>query len=232
MEPLEKELLLRELDRFGYHLIRSEQPVSPSKVLQQMLEAHEIRLLEGVPVVLSNMLLFEKKPLDLLDLEKQLPGSLQKRFRMLAAVTYLFLFWVPESDVARSQLLAFLKKREPGLLELIQQKSLDRDELIVGNNVRLSFERLERIYKDYVVEQFMASESNLSKMVDNQRQLALLESLNELFTDKQRDLILKTLNRESLTKTDKEYYSRIVKRRLKALRNPDLQSLANSLLGS
>jgi hypothetical protein len=57
------------------------------------------------------------------------------------------------------------------------------------------------------------------------------EAASELFTDKQREVMHKVLNHESLTKTEREYYSRVVKRRLKALRNPDLQTTAATLLG-
>ena len=70
-----------------------------------------------------------------------------------------------------------------------------------------------------------------SKVLEEERDTALLESLSELFTDKQKDLMFKVLNKEALTKTEREYYSRVVKKRLKALRNSDLQSLAQTLVG-
>ena len=53
--------------------------------------------------------------------------------------------------------------------------------------------------------------------------------LNRLFSPKQKDLVFKKLNREPLTKTEREYYSRAVKKKLEAIADPDLNYIANKL---
>ncbi len=229
MDSLEKELLFRDLDRYGYHLA---QPASANaaQVLQRMVASDDGRVLEGVPVVLSHMLL-SKEDLDLEAVEHSLPSALQKRFRVLTAVTYLFLFWVPDSDSQRKRLQKYLKKREPALVELVTEKLRNQHKVQVGAGVVLDEERLEKTYKSYVVEQFMANQASLSKKLEDQRSLMFQQAVGELFTDKQKDLMFKVMNHQSLTKTEREYYSRVVKPRLKALRNPDLQTMAATLLG-
>ena len=229
MDSLEKELLLRDVEKYGYHLA---QPVTtnPAQVLQRMVASDDGRVLEGVPVVLTHVLL-SNKSFDLESVESSLPSALQKRYRMLAAVTYLFLFVVPESEAARKRLHKYLKSREPDLIENVTNKLRNQHKVQVGASVVLDEERLERTYKSYVVEQFLETKASFSKKLEDQRSLMFNEAVSELFTDKQRELMLKVMNHESLSKTDREYYSRVVKPRMKALRNPDLQTMAATLLG-
>ncbi len=229
MDSLEKQLLLRDIEKYGYFLVQSEN-TPPQMVLTQMVSAADARVLEGVPVVLTNMMMKNQK-LSLVQVESELPKGLQLRFRMLVAVTYLFLFWVPESEAVRKVLHKYLKEREPSLLESVKEKLQNRTELTIGGGARLDVERLENTYKSYVVSQFMETQTSLAKKLEDSREAALQHALAELFTEKQRSLMLKMVQHEPLTKTDKEYYSRVVKPRLKALRNQELQSLATTLLG-
>lgn len=226
---VEKELLLHDLDRYGYSLV---QPTvsDPASVLTRMLNSKDGRVLEGVPVVLTHMLVHGQK-LDLEGLEQALPAALKRRLRMLAAVTYQFMFWVSNSEAARKRLLKYLTLREPALLEQVQHKLNVKQALNVGMGASMDAERLENTYKNYVVNQFMEKQESVSKKLDEERQSAFLQALSELFTERQRGLLFKFLNKQELTKTEREYFSRTVKPRLKALRNADVQSLATTLLG-
>lgn len=229
MESLEKQLLLRDLDRFGYSLARTE-GADAAQTLGRMLRSDEGRMLEGVPVVLTNVLM-NKHEFNLEDFEKSLPTPLQRRFRTLAALTHFFLLLVPDSEDARQLLGKYLKKREPALLERVHQNMDTERTFNLGGGVSLDIQRLQNTYKNYLVSQFMRSEENLGKQLDNQRQTTFLEALSELFTERQRLLLFKLLNKQQLSKTEREYYSRTIKPRLRALSNSDVQSLASSLLG-
>jgi hypothetical protein len=230
MDDLNKQLFFQELTNYGYPLVAPQERLNPSETLAKMLSSNDARLLEGVPVVLTNVLQ-NKLPFTLEEFEKSLPGGMQRRFRTLSAVTYFFLFWVPDSNNARNSLRDYLRKREPSLLQSVQSKLDAESELLVGGDVRLSPKRLETTYKNYVVQQFMAAEQSYSKQLELQRQSAFLEALSLLFTERQREVLFKVFNHKDLTKTEREYYSRTVKPRLKALRNPELQSFATTLLG-
>jgi hypothetical protein len=226
---VEKELLLHDLDRYGYSLAQPT-VADPASVLTRMFNSKDSRVLEGVPVVLTHMLVHGQQ-LDLKGLEQTLPVALQRRLRVLAAVTYYFMFWVPHSEVARKRLLDYLTLREPALLEQVQHKLHEKQALNVGMGTSLDAERLENTYKNYVVNQLMEKQESVSKKLDDERQSAFLLALSELFTERQRDLLFKFLKKQELTKTEREYLSRTVKPRLKALRNADVQSLATTLLG-
>jgi hypothetical protein len=53
--------------------------------------------------------------------------------------------------------------------------------------------------------------------------------LELLFSAKQTELIFKKLNNQHLTKTEREYYSRVVKKKLAAVAAPEIQELAIAL---
>jgi len=55
--------------------------------------------------------------------------------------------------------------------------------------------------------------------------------LARLFSPRQKDLIFQKLRRETFTKTEREYYSRVVRKKLEALSNREVQQIAESLIG-
>jgi len=55
------------------------------------------------------------------------------------------------------------------------------------------------------------------------------QALSTLFPPTQKELVLKKLNGEPLTKTEQEHYSRIVKKKLEALANSEIRKIASSL---
>jgi hypothetical protein len=55
-------------------------------------------------------------------------------------------------------------------------------------------------------------------------------SLSQVFSPKQKDLFKKKLEGKPFTKTDQEYYSRTVKKKVVALANSELHTLARKLL--
>jgi hypothetical protein len=55
-------------------------------------------------------------------------------------------------------------------------------------------------------------------------------ALSQIFSPKQKELFKKKLDGLPLTKTEQEYYSRTVKKKVVALANSELHSLSRSLL--
>jgi hypothetical protein len=54
--------------------------------------------------------------------------------------------------------------------------------------------------------------------------------LDLLFSDKQKELVYNRLKGRHLTKTEREYYSRVVKKKLVAIADPEMQELAGLLV--
>jgi hypothetical protein len=53
--------------------------------------------------------------------------------------------------------------------------------------------------------------------------------MNRLFSPKQKDLVFKKLNKEAFTKTEREYYSRIVRKKLEAIADAKVREIAAML---
>jgi len=230
MDSLERELLIKDAGQYGYSLAQTSSR-EPSEVLRKMLLSKEGRILEGIPVVLAHILLNGENSLDLMVLEESLPSNLRKRFRICTAVTFWFLFWVPNSKPAQSKLKKYLQKRDAATLESVDEKLRTRQRIPIGEGATYDPERLENTFKSYVVEQFTEEQNSFSRKLELKRESVFEAAASELFTDKQKTIIKKVLQNETMTKTEKEYYSRVIKPRLKAIRNPDVQSIAGTLLG-
>jgi hypothetical protein len=98
--------------------------------------------------------------------------------------------------------------------------------------------------KDFKIEKIILSGKRLKSMFANYREtreglsnlLSLKEefnieySLSQIFTPKQKELFLKKVRREKLTKTEREYFSRVVKKRVLALADAGLHHLAQEIL--
>ncbi len=54
--------------------------------------------------------------------------------------------------------------------------------------------------------------------------------MDEIFSTKQKELFLKKINGKKLTKTEKEYFSRVVKKKVLAMANSDLHQMSKKLL--
>ena len=227
MDTVDKQLLLKDLSDFGYQLLTPKG--SAVDVLLRQVSSDEGRLLEGVPVVLTNVLEGEDE-FNLVLVETKLPHQYQKRFRMLAAVTVLLNNLVPDNEKVSESLTNYLEKRDPGTLDNVRKKLLHTKQLNVGNGVVLDAGRLQKTFRNYLSHKFKREQELTAHQVEQRKQAAFLKALNELFTAKQVDLLHKMLSKEPMTKTEKEYYSRTVKPRLKALANERLQSLAVALL--
>jgi len=54
--------------------------------------------------------------------------------------------------------------------------------------------------------------------------------LSEVFTARQKELLRKRLEGKTFTKTEREYFYRVVKKRLRALANDEVHQMAHVLL--
>ena len=85
------------------------------------------------------------------------------------------------------------------------------DELQVGN-CRMSTHRLKAVFTNY----FSQSQARLNELLLVKNELGLEYALSQVFSPKQKELFLKKLKREKLSKTEKEYFSRVVKKKVLA----------------
>ena len=68
------------------------------------------------------------------------------------------------------------------------------------------------------------------KVQNRQPESAQLHAyLDRLFSPKQKDLVFKKLNKQTFTKTEREYYSRVVRKKLEAIANEKIRDIAATL---
>jgi hypothetical protein len=106
---------------------------------------------------------------------------------------------------------------------------LAADLLTLDRKVSLSTERLRNALRRYsaILE---TSRSRRKRVKDKQRRsFQLSYHLSTLFSPKQKELVLKKFNGEPLNKTEQEYFSRTVKKKLEALANPEVRKVAAAL---
>lgn len=216
--------LLRRLSMLGFPLFEPERTEDVNLTLADVVKSKDLRLWEGFPVVLANSAergLFNydmvkwhlKKNLDksYLDLLMTMSSALYK-------VLNLKFSW---TDKVYSSLSVDKKKEFGNFLEKLKKN----EDLKVAHYV-MSSQRLKATFNNY----FSQAQSRLNELLSVKEELGLEYSLSQVFSPKQKELFLKKLKREKLTKTEKEYFSRVVKKKVLALANPELHRLSQRLL--
>lgn len=232
MTMMTKDKLLDALSEHGYTFVRPSQNVEPEEVLRELLKQNDPRLLEAFPVVVANAM--KKGKLDWEKSSWNPKNELSKKERDLLlnlfAVSYmLFKLYEPKSKLAsRSwQMLSKFEDYDVALNHVKHFFMEDReDNHSPYLNKWFSPERFTNSFRNYVVHE----KEEANDFGEKKRALELELLLSELFTAKQKTLLKKKLMGKRLQKTEQEYYSRVVKKRLRALANSELHQLAKMLV--
>ncbi len=212
-----------KLSRLGYSLLETTHSFDVHVTLADVVESNNVRYLEGFPVLLANAV--KGKSFDYSKILELLNKHEQERLRELLLLS-LALYEL--------QGLEF-----PSLTESAGQMSNEdtamvknlKDSLVSGRWFALAGHRFdpERL-KNAFMRYFTLAAEEVQKVGLKQEQLSLEFALSQTFSPKQKDLFRKKLKGEALTKTEKEYFSRVVRKKIVALANPELHRLAQNLL--
>lgn len=226
---MKKDNLSDDLAYYGFPLLGAHERRAPEEVLENLAKQEDPRLWEAFPVVLAHVLK-EKRQL-LWERRTWKPGSrfsgkALKRFTGLLALSALLLrnFGWGKPDEARVFKLVGQCQDGPAVLKKLEGP-FSRSEDFELNGVRLSSRRYAENFRNYMFQR-----SADRKTQDKQQTLGLELLLSELFTPRQKELLRKRESGQTLTKTEKEYFYRVVKKRLKALASPELHGWARGLL--
>jgi hypothetical protein len=187
--------------------------------LAEVVKSRDVRLWEGFPLMLANA-----AKGDLFDHGKvraHLKNQAQKRcFDQLLSLS-LALY---DALDLKFSWVGSLPKDER-LYGLLLEK-LKRGKEVKVCGVMFSLERLKNTFKNY----FKEGERNLSELAAMKEDFGVEYALSQVFPPKQKELFFKKLKREKLTKTEREYYSRAVRKKVMALVNPELHRLAQKIV--
>ena len=224
---MKREDLVFNLGRLGYSLVTPDvQEVGEDQVVEllaELVDSKDLRLVEGFPVVLANC---AQRGMNLdfaALLAKHKPRSRKRQAleKLLLASSDLLTRQGLEKPEGLEKVSASLKAKYGDLLAA--------DLLSLGRKVSLSTERLRNALRRYSAN-FETSRSRRKKEKAKQRRsFQLSYYLSTLFSVKQKELVLKKLNGEPLNKTEQEYFSRTVRKKLEALANPEVKKVAAAL---
>jgi len=224
---MSREDLILNLGRLGYSLVRPEtsgvKDYEALKLLDELAESDDPRLVEGFPVVLANCAQRNLK-LNFRTLLSRKNSDSRKR-QALEKLLLLSSTLLAQLDLDKPKNLESLSKS----LEAKYGDLLADDVVDLGNKVSLSTERLRSTLIRYAAD---LSTSKLTRDREKNRQLRSFQlnyHLSTLFAPKQKDLVLKKYHGESLNKTEQEYFSRKVKKKLEAMTNKEVMRVAAAL---
>lgn len=224
---MKREDLVFNLGRLGYSLVTPDvQEVGEDQVvalLAELVDSKDLRLVEGFPVVLANC---AQRGMDL-DFAALLAKH-KPRSRKRQALEKLLLL---SSDLLTQEGLD-----KPNGLEKVSTSLkakygdlLADDLLTLGRKVSLSTERLRNTLRRYATNLETSRSRRKSEKDKQRRSFQLSYNLSTLFSPKQKELVLKKLHGEPLNKTEREYFSRTVKKKLEALVNSEVKKVAAAL---
>lgn len=221
---MKDENLLRELGKLGYSLFEREDELDADSVLARLAKGGDSRLWEGFPVVLANSA--EKGLFDygnaLCHLKQ--PSDKDKLNLLLALSLALYDVLGLRFSWAK-RLLNLLSPRAKKGFDGFKE-NLKRDAMCMVAEREMSSQRLKTTFRNY----FRKSQSNLNELLSVKEELGVEYALSQVFSPKQKELFLKKLKNEKLTKTEREYFSRCVKKKVLALANAELHRLARRLV--
>ena len=216
--------LIDSVNALGFPLFDVEKKQDADLVLANIVKSKELRFWEGFPVVLANSA--EKGLFSHDNINSILKNPLRKStFNSLIAMSLaVYDFFNLKFSWLNSlqKVLSIPKQKEKKIF--VKQLKKQEDLYLLGQ--KISSQRLKTVFENY----FIQKRNTLNELLLVKDELRLEYSLSQIFSIKQKELFLKKLKREKLTKTEKEYYSRVIKKKVLALTDPELHNLALRLL--
>lgn len=221
---MNKNELLDNLDRLGFSLMGAKGDVDINKTLEEVVRVQDLRLWEGFPIILAKI--SSERTVDLIQLQQEMPEDDREIFWQLVLLSLAIYQYLKLSFSWSNKLKKSLSDYDLERLAYFKKCFKMKDDIVIGNK-RLSPERLVNLFNNYWGQESSRSKQTLEKLEEQSLEFAL----SQLFSPQQKDLIRKKLRGDLLTKTEREYYSRTVKKKVSAIANPDLQRIAQKLMG-
>ena len=217
--------LLTSLSKLGYPMFEPSEELDVNETLAEVVKSHDTRLWEGFPVLLANAAESYKFVPE--QVKQQLTRKEQKdNFHRLMLLSGSLFSLYHLSFPWWNKLKKGLSKQDKALVKT-WRGYLAHNQTLKCNNAELDPERLKGQFELYFEKKVERDRRRKEKY----EELSLEYALSQVFSPKQKELFKKKLEGLPLTKTEKEYYSRAVKKKVFALANSDLHSLSKKLLG-
>ena len=216
--------LLNSLSRLGFPMFEPSEELDVNETLAEVVKSRDTRLWEGFPVLLANAAESYQFSTDLV--AEQLPTKEQKsRFHSLLLLSVSVYSFYHLSFSWLSKLKKNFSNEDKNLVKA-WRNSLAHNQSPNWADEEFDPERVKGLFELYFEQK--VERNRRSK--DKYKEFSLEYALSQVFSPKQKDLFKKKLEGAPLTKTEQEYYSRTVKKKVVALANSELHSLSRKLL--
>jgi len=213
-----------QLSALGVDFLGAGRPLDAGKALAEAAGKKELRYWEVFPVLLANA--GELGTLDHARARKEARSNgTEKAFDSLVCLSLgLFKTLGYKFGWAGALLKSLSSKNQ-------EQAAVFEEAFKKGTDIRVagklvSSERVQVAFQRY----FSSATSSLNGLLAKKEEFGLEYALSQVFSPKQKELFLRKLKGEKLSKTDNEYFSRTVRKTALALANPELHRLARELL--
>lgn len=219
--------LEKKLTDMGFPLMEVQKEDDVNQTLAELIQSRDTRYWEGFPVVFAQG--NKEGKLSEQDVKKFLKEKSQNEaYQNLARLSLALYKCFPAFYSGH----AWIRNLENGLKQK-GKEAVEKYEKLLANkeNVHiagqaLNASRLVRIFEYYLSD----ASAQMRRKAEQLEGLSLEHALSQIFSPRQKQLFRKKLDGEPLTKTEKEYFSRVVKKKVLALANPELHRLARKLL--
>ena len=214
----------KNLSKLGFPMFEPSEELEVNKTLAEVVKSNDARLWEGFPILLANA--GERYQFDSDQVKQQLSTEEHKkqyhRLILLSAAVYAYY------HLSFSWLNKLKKTFSSDDKNRIKawRNALAHDKAINRPDYGFDPERIRGLFELYYEQKVERDK----RRKDRYEEFSLEYALSQVFSPKQKELFLKKLDGEPLTKTEQEYYSRTVKKKVVALANSELHSLARRLL--
>jgi len=218
---VENEFLIKKAAELGFQPAEQGPLSDVNKTLAEVIESHEARLWAAFPLMLANAV--ESGGFDYEAANACLEET-ERKFLKLLIIVSLGLY---ESLGVKFGWAEGLFGDFPA--RLIRNF---RDKFKAGSELELGRLRLPAgLFTDNFAKFHKKNAASVRTTSQEGKKLDLELAVSRIFTNRQKELFLKKLRAKKMTKTEKEYFSRVVKKKAQALANEDLHRLARKVLG-
>jgi len=213
--------LREQLKALGFPLFEPGEAQDANATVAEVVKSNDPRLWEGFPVVLANA---EER--GLVDLKKVEESFKQTKYKeVFEELLALSLALYNDRDLKFTWAHEVKRLVRNKVFEKFLKQLKNNMDVVAGGNT-LSSARLKNTFANY----FNPARSPLNDVLAVKEEMGVEYALSQFFSPKQKELFLKKLKNEKLTKTEKEYFSRAVKKKVVALANSTVHRLAQKLL--
>jgi hypothetical protein len=216
--------LLTSLSKLGFPMFETIEEPDVNETMAEVVKSHDTRLWEGFPVLLANAA--ESYQFTPEQVKQQLKKKEQKdHFHRLVLLSGSLFSLYHLSFSWWNKLKKDLTKEDKALVKK-WRNNLAHNRTLKCNNAELDPQRLKGLFELYFEKKAEKDRRRKEKYIE----FSLEYALSQVFSPKQKELFKKKLEGLPLNKTEQEYYSRTVKKKVVALANSELHSMSKKLL--